>query len=44
MSEEGLPKKATSVQRPNAHSEENYVKIWGKSVQAERTANAKVLR
>ena len=44
MTEEGLPKKATFVQRPKAGNEGNYVKIWGKRVQAERTASAKVLR
>ena len=32
MDEEGLPKKATLVQRPKAGDEGNYVKIWEKSV------------
>ena len=44
MDEEGLPKKATLVQRPKAGDEGNYVKIWEKSVQAERRASANVLR
>lgn len=39
MREEGLPKKATFVQRPKAGNKGNYP-----GVQAERTATAKVLR
>lgn len=29
MREEGLPKKATCVQRPKAGNKGNYVKVWG---------------
>lgn len=44
MDGEGLPEKATFIQKPKAGDEGNYVNISEKHVQAETTANAKVLR